>query len=193
MKTLWMSTLSEPAKSSDSSRSGPTSVEPCTDILPTVASETPLRQSSTIQSLSTSNPDSAPEAHRSSMSSHHGHVPASARDAQAPSLEDPATMPAASAPYIDTIGAQSTFQMPARTESWWSNPRSWPSQSVLLARDKMTPKIAYGLVTFIVTIFSTACAAYFAWRSYNLQLWASEHDYFDYCLEAMVRCTGSEL
>jgi hypothetical protein len=80
---------------------------------------------------------------------------------------------------------------PSITESWWSHPRewrprSWPTRSVYFVQANMKPRIIYGVLTLIITLFAAATAAYFAWRTYIVQLWQSEHDYFDWCRQALV-------
>ena len=105
---------------------------------------------------------------------------------------------AQSEPYgHDPLSSQSRVQTgssltaPSRTESWWSrplerHPQSWPTRSVYFVRSNMTTKVIYAFATLIVGLFGAASAAYFAYRTYIMQLWQSEHDYFDWCRQAMV-------
>ena len=78
---------------------------------------------------------------------------------------------------------------PSRTESWWTHPRRWPTQSVYFVRTNMTSKIIYGVITLIVALFAAASAAYFAYKTYIVNLWQSEHDFFDWCRQSMVSIT----
>ena len=89
------------------------------------------------------------------------------------------------------VQTDSSLTAPSRTESWWSHalewhPQSWPTRSVLFVRSNMTTKVIYAFATLIVGLFGAASAAYFAYRTYIMQLWQSEHDYFDWCRQAMV-------
>jgi hypothetical protein len=64
----------------------------------------------------------------------------------------------------DTCGSISPL---CRSDSRWSRPRAWSARSIDIVRSRMTPKLAYGIITFIITIFATATAAYFSWRSFH--------------------------
>lgn len=119
---------------------------------------------------------------------HQGHFPRSAE------TDSHSQAPLSSQNRIQT---DNSLTAPSRTESWWSrplewHPQSWPTRSVYFVRTNMTTKVIYGFATLLVGLFGAASAAYFAYRTYIMQLWQSEHDYFDWCRQAMVSISRTQ-